>query len=177
MPLYEFYCQPCHTLFTFRSHRVDTATLPACPQCGKALKREVSAFAHIVRGAVAEGGGEEGGASRMDLVAAQLGERLQALDDDEADPRDAVRVMKELASAGGVCFNKEVREAMARIEAGEDPEKIDEEFREVFDSESPFSEEGHDEGKAGASLLRWLRAPRRDPTWHDLRKEEDDERA
>jgi len=175
MPLYEFYCQPCHMLFTFHSHRVDTATLPACPKCGKTLKREVSPFAHIVRGAVTEGGAEEGGASRMDLVAAQLGERLQALDDDDADPRDAVRVMKELASAGGVRFNKEVQEAMARIEAGEDPEKIDEEFREVFDSENPFSGEESAEGTSGVSLSRLLRAPKRDPKWYDLRKEGDDE--
>lgn len=174
MPLYEFYCRPCHTIFTFRSQQVDTATLPACPRCGKPLKREVSVFAHRVRGAVTEGEGEEGAASRMEVMAAQLGERLQALDDDDADPRDAVRMMRELAASGGMSFNKEVQEAMARIEAGEDPEKIDEEFREVFDSENPFSEGGDDEAGAGMSLLRMVRAPARDPNWHELRKEGED---
>lgn len=138
MPLYEFYCQPCHTVFTFRSARVDTATVPPCPRCGTPLKREVSSFAHIMRGAVQEPGSEapEGGASRMDEAAAHLTERLQAMDDDDADPREAVKVMRELASAGGLHFNKEVQEAMGRIEAGEDPEKIDETFKEVFDAKA-----------------------------------------
>jgi len=175
MPLYEFYCQPCHTIFTFRSARVDTATVPACPRCGAALKREVSPFAHIVRGAVQEPGSEPAdgeGVSRMDKVAAQLGDRLQALDDGDADPREAVKVMRELASAGGLHFNKEVREAMGRIEAGEDPEKIDETFKEVFDAENPF-EEGDGAGAGrGLSWLRRLREPARDPKWYDLPQKE-----
>ena len=172
MPLYEFYCEPCHTIFTFRSPRVDTVTVPLCPRCTAKLKREVSAFSHLVRGSVQEGpetetGGEDE-TDRMDRVLSQMGERMQELEDDDADPRDAVKVMKDLASAGGLHFNKEVREAMARIEAGEDPEKIDEEFSEVFDTENPFSDEEEDTGKAGVGWLRRLRGPKRDPTWHDL---------
>jgi putative FmdB family regulatory protein len=172
MPLYEFYCEPCHTIFTFRSPRVDTATLPLCPRCGKKLKREVSSFAHIVRGNVPEGpeAGADGedAADRMDRVLSQMGERMQALEDDEADPREAVRAMKELASAGGLHFNKEVQEALARIEAGEDPEKIDAEFSEVFDTDNPFADGDDDAGTSGVGWLRRLRGPARDPTWHEL---------
>ena len=176
MPLYEFYCEPCHTVFTFRSARVDTVTVPLCPRCGKGLKREISSFAHIVSGAVKEEpGGEAAGAERMGQAAEQLGERLQALDDDDADPREAVRVMRELASAGGLHFNKEVREAMARIEAGEDPEKIDEEFSEVFDTDNPFAEGEAEGAPRGVSWLRRLRGPARDPKWYDLAREEGDQ--
>ncbi|MCL1921947.1 MAG: zinc ribbon domain-containing protein, partial [Kiritimatiellaeota bacterium] len=50
MPLYEFYCEPCHTVFTFRAMRVDTETRPSCPVCKAPLKREVSTFAHIMKG-------------------------------------------------------------------------------------------------------------------------------
>ncbi len=172
MPLYEFYCESCHTIFTFRSPRVDTVTVPACPQCGRKLKREVSSFAHAVRGKAQEnpgaGGTDEDAAERMDHVLSQMGDRMQALEDDDADPREAVRVMKELAAAGGMRFNKEVQEAMARIEAGEDPEKIDEEFSEVFDAENPFADGDVDAGKAGVGWLRRLRGPAHDPQWHDL---------
>jgi putative FmdB family regulatory protein len=172
MPLYEFYCGPCHTLFTFRSPRVDTVTLPPCPQCGKTLKREVSAFAHIVRGKTQEasepGGDGDDATDRMDRVLSQMGERMQSLEDEDADPREAVKVMKELASAGGLHFNKEVQEAMARIEAGEDPEKIDEEFSEVFETENPFADGEDEAGKTGVGWLRRLRGPRHDPTWHEL---------
>jgi len=169
MPLYEFYCEPCHTIYTFRFPRVDTSTVPPCPVCGAELAREVSSFAHIVKGKNSSDPMEGcESASRMGQVLAQMGERLQSLDDDDADPREAVKVMKELASAGGMNFKKEVREAMARIEAGEDPERIDEEFSEVFETDNPFAD---GESESGAKSLNWwrrLRGPRRDPKWYDL---------
>jgi len=170
MPLYEFYCEPCHTIFTFRSPRVDTATVPACPACGAKLAREISAFAHIVKGQHSEAPGDDGAgaADRMDQIAAKLGDRLQALDDEDADPREAVKVMREMAEAGGVNFKKEVQEAMARIEAGEDPEAIDREFSEVFETDNPFADSDDDAGNRALAKWRRLKEPRRDPTWHDL---------
>ena len=169
MPLYEFYCDPCYTIFTFRSPRVDTVTVPSCPACGAKLKREVSTFAHSVRGERAPEASADGeAANRMDDVLARMGERVQALDDEDADPREAVKVMKEMAAAGGLTFNNEVCEAMARIEAGEDPERIDEEFREVFDTENPFAESDAEPGGRLTELWRRLHGPRRDVKWYDL---------
>ena len=179
MPLYEFYCEPCHTIFTFRAMRVDTETRPLCPVCGASLRREISTFAHIIRGSAPTtpaGDGmpqdpDDSAAQRMEAVMAQMGDRIQALDDDDADPREAVKLMREMAEAGELNFDKDVKEAMARIEAGEDPEKIDSEFAEVFDRENPFTDspEGAQTGQPlSAHTLRYLRAPRRDPTWHNL---------
>ena len=169
MPLYEFYCEPCHTVFTFRSLRVDTGTVPPCPVCGKSLVREVSVFAHHVKGKNSVERADDGEAvNRMDQVMAQMGDRMQALEDDDADPRDAVKVMRELASAGGMTFNKEVQEAMSRIEAGENPEKIDETFSEVFDTDNPFEDPDGATGKETLARWRRLRGPRRDPKWYDL---------
>jgi hypothetical protein len=79
--------------------------------------------------------------------------------------------MREMAEAGGLHFDKDVKEALARIEAGEDPEKIDEAFAEVFERNNPFTDtpEGtHARNVLSARTLRYLRAPRRDPTWYDL---------
>jgi hypothetical protein len=103
----------------------------------------------------------------MEEIMARMGDRIQALDDDDADPREAVKVMREMAEAGGLHFDKDVREAMARIEAGEDPEKIDEAFSEVFNRENPFTDTLPSES-APSRILRYLRAPRRDPKWYDL---------
>lgn len=176
MPLYEFYCEPCHTVFTFRSPRVDTATVPACPACGARLRREVSSFAHCVKGAGAAepGGGAEAepdgaSADRMARVMEQMGERIQSLDDADADPREAVKVMRAMAEAGGLSFSAEVREALARIEAGEDPEKVDEEFAEVFETDNPFADGAAEAGGRASALWRRLRGPRRDPVWRDLK--------
>ena len=46
MPIYEFYCKDCHTIFNFLSAKVDTTTKPSCPKCGlHPLERQVSRFA------------------------------------------------------------------------------------------------------------------------------------
>jgi len=182
MPLYEFYCEPCHTIFTFRSMRVDTKVRPACPVCNAPLRREISTFAHIISRGVAaatssdngDGDGDgtpqvdDAAAQRMEEVMARMGDRIQALDDDDADPREAVKVMREMAEAGGFHFDKDVKEAMARIEAGEDPEKIDKEFADVFERENPFADAPETRASISAHTLRYLRAPCRDKKWYDL---------
>ena len=35
MPIYEFYCASCHTVFNFLSKRINTDGTPACPKCGR----------------------------------------------------------------------------------------------------------------------------------------------
>ncbi|XCN71926.1 MAG: FmdB family zinc ribbon protein [Candidatus Electrothrix aestuarii] len=35
MPIYEFYCQDCNTIFNFFSSRINTEKRPDCPKCGK----------------------------------------------------------------------------------------------------------------------------------------------
>jgi len=35
MPIYEFYCEPCHTIYNFFSRSVNTGKRPACPKCGQ----------------------------------------------------------------------------------------------------------------------------------------------
>lgn len=171
MPLYEFYCGPCHTVFTFRSLKVDTVTKPACPVCGGPLEREVSVFAHITRGGREVSAPDDSGAvGRMEGVLEEMGERVRALDDADADPREAVKVMREMAAAGGLGFKPEVRAALDRIEAGDDPERVEEEFREVFEADNPFADEDDEERGGGAAAGWWrkLRGPRRDPQWHDM---------
>lgn len=168
MPLYEFYCQPCHMIFTFRSPRVDTKSIPSCPKCGGALKREVSAFAPIIRGDNDSGmSSDDGAVDRMDSVIAAMGDRMQSLEDDDGDPREAVSVLRAMAEAGGVQFKPDVMEAMSRIDAGEDPDKIDEMFGEVFDTENPFSEIEDDSSLSGMNWWKRLHEPQRDPSWHD----------
>jgi len=168
MPLYEFYCQSCHMLFIFRSPRVDTESVPPCPRCNADLKREVSAFSYIMRGKNDSGMNEDAEVkNRMDQVVAKMTDRMQALADDESDPREAVSVLRAMAEAGGVQFKPDVMEAMARIDSGEDPEKIDQMFGEVFDTENPFSENEDDSELKNVDWWRRLHDPQRDPEWHD----------
>jgi putative FmdB family regulatory protein len=168
MPLYDFYCQSCHKIFTFRAQRVRVGETPLCPQCAGSLKREISPFSHIIRGKnSAEVDDSDAACDRMDRVMAEMGERMQMLEDDSGDPREAVSILREMAAAGGVSFKPEVLEAMARIDAGEDPEKIDEMFGEVFETENPFAEINDETTGQQPEWWRRLREPQRDPQWYD----------
>ncbi|NIP32606.1 zinc ribbon domain-containing protein, partial [Candidatus Saccharibacteria bacterium] len=45
MPIYEFLCKDCNTIFNFFSRRVNTDKVPGCPQCGRKLQKLLSSFA------------------------------------------------------------------------------------------------------------------------------------
>jgi len=48
MPIYEFFCPDCNTVFSFYSPTVNTRKIPLCPQCQhRELERLLSTFATI----------------------------------------------------------------------------------------------------------------------------------
>jgi hypothetical protein len=61
---------------------------------------------------------------------------------DENDPRQMARFMRKLTEATGMNLGSDMEEAMRRLEAGEDPDKIEEEMGDLFNEESPFGREG-----------------------------------
>ena len=51
MPIYEFYCRRCNTVFSFFSKTVNTSRIPKCPRCKKVdLERRMSIFARVKGG-------------------------------------------------------------------------------------------------------------------------------
>jgi putative FmdB family regulatory protein len=171
MPVYEFYCSDCHTIYNFFSRRINTEAVPACPNpaCDNSqLERRMSIFA-ISRGRQE---GEEGDEalfgdmdeSKMEQMMASLAGEMEGLDED--DPRQAAKLMRRLYETTGLKLTDGMEEAIRRMEAGEDPEKIEEEMGDVFDEENPFVAAG---GKAGLKELRSrVLPPRVDETLYDL---------
>lgn len=46
MPIYEFYCRRCNTIYSFFSRTINTDKVPNCPKCKRVkLKRQMSIFA------------------------------------------------------------------------------------------------------------------------------------
>lgn len=113
MPIYEYGCYDCHKRVNvfFRSF-AEVATKPAaCPRCGGThLKRLISKVA-IVRS-------EE---SRMESMADPSS--LAGLD--ENDPKSMARWMRKMSSEMGEDLGPEFNEVVDRLEAGEDPEAIE----------------------------------------------------
>ena len=59
MPIYEFFCQDCNTIFNFFAKSADTKKKPACPKCGrKPLERWMSLFS-VSKGAKENDSGDD----------------------------------------------------------------------------------------------------------------------
>jgi putative FmdB family regulatory protein len=136
MPVYEFYCDECHTIFNFFARKVITDRSPACPKCGRAdLDRQVSRFA-ISRNRPEEPGKElpDIDEDKMEKVMQSLAGDMQGLD--ENDPRQMARIMRKFADATGMSLNNDLGEAIRRLESGADPEALEAEMGDLFNDDS-----------------------------------------
>lgn len=138
MPVYEFYCSDCHTVFNFMSRRVNTDKRPSCPRCGKPeLERQVSSFALSSGRADDSGDGiPDIDDERMERAMESLAGRMDGMD--ENDPRQMAGFMRKLSEVSGMDLGAGFEEAVRRLEAGEDPEKIEEEMGALFDGDEPY---------------------------------------
>jgi putative FmdB family regulatory protein len=113
MPIYEYGCYDCHKRVNvfFRSFAEATTKQAACPRCGGGnLKRLISKVA-VLRS-------EE---SRMESLADPSS--MAGLD--ENDPKSMARWMRQMSSEMGEDLGPEFNEVVDRLEAGEDPEAIE----------------------------------------------------
>jgi hypothetical protein len=72
----------------------------------------------------------------MERAAGMLAQEAQNINED--DPKQAAHLMRRLSEMAGLDMGKGMREAMNRLEAGEDPEKIEEEMGDILE-EDPFA--------------------------------------
>jgi putative FmdB family regulatory protein len=159
MPIYEFACPKCRVIFNFLSKRVNPEREPICPKCGnKKMSRQMSRFA-MPKGleepaAGSDGGTPEGAEPDFDdpRVARAMSELERDMEHmDENNPRHMAHLMKKMKDmmpAG--MLPKEMDVAIKRLEAGEDPEKIEEDMGDVLgammggpeDEEDPYGGQG-----------------------------------
>lgn len=167
MPIYEFYCADCHTVFNFLARTANTAKCPACPRCGRPkLERRVSRFA-ISKGRTERAGQKDDlpdvDEGRMEKVMEELARESEGID--EENPRQMARMMRRLYEGSGMPLDGRVEEAIRRMEAGESPDKIEEEMGELFGGDELLPGEGA-EGVRG--LVRKLKPFEVDETLYDL---------
>jgi putative FmdB family regulatory protein len=139
MPIYEFACPKCRKIFNFLSKRVNPDRIPVCPKCGnERMIKEVSRFAmpRGVKEPAAQPEGAEGPTPdfddpRMERAMMDLERDMEHLD--ENNPKHMahiMRKMKDVMPPG--TMPKELDVAIKRLEAGEDPEKIEADMGDVL---------------------------------------------
>jgi putative FmdB family regulatory protein len=126
MPIYEYSCHDCgrRVSLLWRSFADAETRQAVCPRCGGThLTRLISRVA-VVR--------SEGG--RLD----DLTDPGDMPDLDENDPKSLARFMRKMANEAGEELGPEFDEVVGRLEAGEDPEAIENSMPELGDGGGDF---------------------------------------
>jgi putative FmdB family regulatory protein len=164
MPIYEFYCEDCNTIFNFFSKTINTTKNPKCPKCKtKKLSRQMSAFSFTGKAK------EEGDMDDLPFDEGKMEKAMQMLAGEaenvnEDDPRQAANLMRKLTDMTGLELGAGMQEALKRMEAGEDPDAIEAEMGDLLEGEEPFL---LPEKKGGVAAKK-RPAPQRDETLYDL---------
>lgn len=141
MPIYEYACPKCRVIFNFLSKRINPDRLPVCPKCGnKKMAKQMSRFAMTkgLKEPAAKPEGMEGDEPMPDMDDPRVERAMSELERDmehmdENNPKHMAHMMKKMKDImppGSV--PKELDIAIRRLEAGEDPEKIEEDMGDVL---------------------------------------------
>jgi len=142
---------------------------PKCPKCGlKKLEKKISRFA-ISKGLTESNASvdpfENVDESKMEQLMAEMAPHMEEGGDGPEDPRQMAGLMKRMFEMTGMQPNGAMLEAIKRMEAGEDPDKIDAEMGDALDADGdPFAQAT----AKGKKLSRFFEPPNVDPELYDL---------
>jgi hypothetical protein len=102
----------------------------------------MSTFATIGKAKEADGDGPLAGLDEAKMEQALAGMMREAEGINEEDPRQVAQLMRQFADKTGLNLGAPMEEAIARMEAGGDPEQIEREMGDLMDGEESFSLEG-----------------------------------
>lgn len=118
MPLYDYRCQSCKNRVSIRQSYAEYGVKPVvCPICGSA---QLSRLIGRVRIAKSED-------RRLD----DMSDPSFFGDVDENDPKSLARAMRKMGQEMGEDLPPEFNEITSRLEAGEDPESIEQSMPEL----------------------------------------------
>jgi len=172
MPIYEFYCPDNHRIYSFFARSLRLADkIPRCPDNPKwRMEKMLSSFA-VTSGASApeaSGGGDVDDA-RMDAAMNVMEREFGSLaDSDNPDPRAVAKMMRRMGELTGGRMPGQMEEMLARMEKGEDLEKLEEEYGDVMEGMEDFGMGDGDGPEPGKRGSRKRRAATRDPKLYEM---------
>ena len=168
MPIYEFYSPDNNKLYQFLAPSISYRDkTPRCPDnAAFRMERRMSRFAIV--GKAKEDTEDDPFAgideTKMDAFMAEMERDMGTIDDTNPDPKQLGRFMRKMTEMMGDKTPESLQEMVRRLEAGEDPEKLEEQFGGM---------DGED-GEGGAADALWQtvktkvksmrKTPQRDPT-------------
>lgn len=140
MPIYEFFCPDCNTLYSFFSARSGPERRPDCPRCSRPrLARRPSSFATLKhRGDDEPDPLEALDDSKLEGAMEALMQEMGGAD--EEDPRAMGRMMRRFGELTGLEMGGRMEELMRRMEAGEDPDSLEDELGDGNDADESLDD-------------------------------------
>lgn len=176
MPIYEYYSADTHKIYSFYVRKmIGAEVVPRCPDGdGKRMERMLSPFA--ITGRAKEKTEVPGGDGMHDLDPRQEAEMMKlagemsGMDEAHPDPRQLGRLMRRMMDITGEKIPEPMLEMLARMEKGEDPEKLEAEYGDVLDDESlgGIGDDNAGAEKGGMGAIRRRLPPRRDPQLYEM---------
>lgn len=174
MPIYEFYCPNNNKIYSFFAKSISAGQLvPRCPDNpAYRMIKQISQVSVLLRSedrAEADGLDEDGvDEARMDAAMAEMESEMTGMDEENPDPRQMGRMMRKMADLTGEKMEPAMQEMIGRLEAGEDFNKIEEQFADSLDKlgEGDTGDVPLTSGRPSAMSRR--QPPSRDPQLYDL---------
>lgn len=173
MPIYEFFCPQNRRIYSFFARSLRYADkVPRCPENARwKMEKMISGFA--ITGRAKEKGesgelGDDMDEAKMDAAMSAMEQEFGGVADSEnPDPRALAAMMRRMGELTGQKMPAQMNEVIARLEKGEDPEKLESEYGDVFDAleSGDDSDSGGPEGKL---KLRKKKRITRDPTLYEM---------
>lgn len=137
MPIYEFLCHQCNMIYSFLSRRVETEKVPVCPKCGAADMTRVPSRFGVSGSSKTDPGANAGSGDlddpRIERELMRFASELEGMD--ENDPRQMARAVRKMTEIAGEPVTPAMEEMIRRLEAGEDPEQVEEELGDILEEE------------------------------------------
>jgi hypothetical protein len=141
VPIYEFFCPDCHTVYSFLSNSIGGKRKPPCPSGERQhrLQKRPSTFATL-RPSSEE---LEGLGPFSDLSEDRLGDAFESMAQemerfgDSDDPGTVARALERFGELSGMELGPRMRDVLARLEQGEDAATIEKELESIDDGGDP----------------------------------------
>lgn len=182
MPIYEFYSPDTNRIYSFYARRLMPKAIPRCPDGPQfRMQRIVSSFAVIGRAKDPSENPDSPQTNddldlnpRQEAAMREMMREIESMGDTEPDPRTLGKMMRRFLDLSGQKAPGELEEMLSRLEKGEDPEKLEEEFGDAFENMEDMFGFGDDKDPSSQdpkegrlrSLLR--RTPTRDPNLYEM---------
>jgi hypothetical protein len=173
MPIYEFFCHNNRRIYSFFARSLRFADkAPRCPDNPKwKLEKMISGFA--VTGRAKEKtadapGGDDFDDAKMEAAMGEMEREFgHVAESDNPDPRALAKMMRRMGEISGQKMPAQMDEVIARLEKGEDPDKLVAEYGDVFDAMDGADDAGAGDEKSKVKARRARRVTR-DPKLYEM---------